>query len=272
MKTNQQQHTQGRLGISAGAAVLLVSLLIAGCGGGGGTPGAVNGVVPSVTPFTGNSYSVTTDNYGMTNPNYLAASTSTLGVVLRSALATSMSDPDFKTVSRIDIPAGVAAHGSYSLGSGGSGTPAFPGTVYFFNGHQSTLLRTVGGSISFSSFGANPGDRVTGSFSAVVEDGSDSATPKATYTIAASFDFVNETAGAVLPAPAAASAAAPSYDAKCAACHALGSYDSTTQGASDLALKGGKLTSQFGSDLPGHQGVTLSQGELSGLKVLLNAY
>lgn len=270
---SNQQHTQTRRGTRLAAAALFAALFIAGCGGGGGTPGAVNGVVPNLTPFAGNAYSVTSDTYGMASPNYLAASSSTLGVVLRSALATSLTDPDFKTVTRIDIPAGMAAHGSYALGSAAPGTPSFPGAVYFFNGHQSTLLRTVGGTISFSSFGANPGDRVTGSFSALVEDGADSATPKATYTIAASFDFVNETSSAVLPAPAAASAAAPSYDAKCASCHALGSYDTTTQGtASDLALKGGKLTAQFGSDLPSHQGVPLAPGELSALKVMLNAY
>jgi len=76
----------------------------------------------------------------------------------------------------------------------------------------------------------------------------------------------------VLPAPPLASAAAPSFDAKCAICHALGSYDTTPGAASDLALKGGKLNSGFGNDLPAHQGVTLSPSELSGLKVMLNAY
>jgi len=255
------------------AALLVLALALAGCGGGGGgsAPAAVNSVSAVQTATPANSFSVTGDDYGMERPTYLAASKSSLGTVLRSAIAASMTDQNFRTLSRIDIPAGAAISTgvSYSLAAGSAST--FPGTVYFFNGHQSTLLRTVGGTITFQAYGRNVGDRVAGSFSARVEDGNDTATPKASYTIAASFDFVTDSYGPVLPAPVSVTtAAATNYDANCASCHALGSHDPSASGASDLALKGGKLNGLFSADLPGHQGIRLSAAEIEGLKVLLN--
>jgi len=253
-------------------ALLALTLISAGCGGGGSSP-AVTGVTPSLpaAPAAANSFVTTSDTYGLVTPNFLAASSSTLGVVLRMALATSMTDPDFKTVSRIDIPAGFTPSGTYALGGSSQGLPAFPGTVYFFNGHPSTMLGTVGGTITFSAFGANTGDRITGSFSAVISDGADSASPKPTYAVAASFDFAAQSAGAVLPAPLAANAAAGSYDANCASCHTLGSYDSTSAGAGDLALKGGRMNGLFIPGAVSHQGLRLNAGEISALQVFLNA-
>lgn len=271
MKTNSTRHFQHSFATCTGSALLLLTLVIAGCGGGGSAPSTVNGVVVPSTPAAANSFTITSDSYGMASPSYLAASSSTLGVVLRSAIATSMTDPNFKTISRIDIPAGFAAHGTYSLAGASAGLPVFPGAVYFFNGHQSTLLSTVGGTINFSSFGANPGDRITGSFNAVVEDGGDSGTPKATYSIAASFDFTADTNAPVLPAPPAADLAAPDYDANCASCHALGSYDTSRSAAPDVALQGGKMNGLFVPDVAGHQGLRLSSARISALKVLLNS-
>jgi hypothetical protein len=272
MKTTSTRHFQHSFATCTWSALVLLTLVFSGCGGGGSAPSAVNGVVaPSTTPPAANSFTITSDSYGMVSPNYLAASTSTLGVVLRSALATSMTDPDFKTVSRIDIPAGFTPSGTYALGGNPQGLPAFPGTVYFFNGHPYTLLSTVGGTITFSAFGANSGDRITGSFNATVSDGADSSTPRPTYSIAESFDFAAQSAGAVLPAPVAASAAAASYDANCASCHALGNYDSTSAGASNLALKGGRMNGLFTPDTVSHQGLRLDAGQISALKVFLNA-
>jgi len=264
MKARTTNTTQLKIAVrSLGAAVLLLTLVLAGCGGGGSAPATV-GVAPSVL---GNSYTMTSDSYGMASPNYLTSSSSGLGVVLRTALATSMSDPSFKTVSRIDIPPDFSPAGTYSLGTAAPGAPAFPGAVYFFNGHLSTLMHTVGGTITFTSFGSSTGDRVTGSFNAVVADGGDG---QASYSIAASFDFATGTSGAVVPAPAAPNQAAAKYDALCASCHALGAYDTTQSGASDLALKGGKMNALFTADQATHQGLQLTAAEISAMKVLLN--
>ena len=228
---------------------------------------------PAQSPVAANAFAVTGDSYGMQNPTYLASTKSTLGIVLRTALATSMTDPNFKTVSRIDIAPGAAITPAvvYSLGSATAANPAFPGNLYFLNGHPSTLLSTVDGTISFSSFGAVTGGRITGSFNAIIEDGNDSATPKARYSIAANFDFTTDSFGPITPAaPATTQAASASYDANCASCHSLGSYD-TTGSAGDLALKGGKLGTLFSADQPSHQGLSLSANDIGALKVLLNS-
>ncbi len=254
------------------AFLSLALIIVAGCGGGGGGETAPAGVsappaAQSQQPAA-NSFAVTSDGYGMENSTYLSSTKSALGIVLRGAIASGMTDPNFKTVSRIDIASGaaIAPETTYSLGAGGN---VFPGSVYFFNGRQSTLLRTIGGSITFSSYGSNPGDRISGSYSAVVEDGNDPA--GASYTIAASFDFATDSNAPVTPAPASmAVSAQPSYQAFCASCHALGSYDQTVAGASDLSLKGGRLNGSFSAH-PAHQGITLTASETSNLKVLLNS-
>jgi hypothetical protein len=253
-----------------GAALYLALLLMGGCGGGGesGAPAALN-TAPAAPALAAQSasFKLTGDDYGIESATYLSATKSGLGIVLRAALASSMSDPAFRNISRIDIAPGAAiiAQGGYTLG----GTGNFPGSVYFFDGHQSTLLRTTGGSITFNRYGSNSGDRISGSFSAVVEDGNDPS--KHSYTIAADFDFIVDASGPVLPAPASlALSGEPPYQAHCAFCHALGSFDPTSAGGPDLALKGGVVGTRFSPGQPGHQGVTLSAGEIEGMKVLLN--
>lgn len=270
--TTETQRAFGR-GITATFLSLALALM-AGCGGGGGgsSPAAVNTVSGSPSAQgAASSFTLTSDSYGMENSTYLSASKSSLGIVLRSSIASSMTDPNFKPVIRIDIApsASIAPSAVYSLGAATATTPAFPGSVYFFNTHQSTLLKTVGGTITFTSYGSNSGDRISGSFSAVIEDGNDPS--QANYTVAANFDFVTDSYGPVLPAPASlALAAQGSYDANCASCHALGSHDPTAGSASDLALKGGRMNGIFSADLPSHQGIRLATGEINALKVLLN--
>ncbi|OGU11848.1 MAG: hypothetical protein A2075_01180 [Geobacteraceae bacterium GWC2_58_44] len=265
------------IGYGFRAAVVSVALLFSGCGGGGGgsAPAAVNSVTPASpqAPQAENSFAITSDNYGIGNATYLAATTSTSGLVLRAAIASSMTDQEFKTVSRIDIanPGAVAAGVAYSLGGAAGGAPAFPGTVYFFNGHPSTLLQTAGGSIIFTSYGSNPGDPVSGSFTALVVDGSDSATPKASYTIAANFSFTTGSFGPILPAPVPVPlVASATYGAICASCHTLGSLDSVPGSGPELSLKGGRLNTLFGAGVAGHQGITLADAEISAVKILLN--
>jgi hypothetical protein len=258
-------------------AILSLALLFAGCGGGGGgnAPAAVNGVVasqPAQVQAAANAFTVTSDNYGMQSATYLSSSKSSLGIVLRSAIASSMTDQNFKTVSRIDIApnAAISTAKSYSLGAATAASPVFPGNLYFLNGHASTLLKTVDGTISFSAFSGDSGGRITGSFSAVVEDDNDPA--KARYTIAANFDLTTDSFGPLASAsPVQAAASSAGYDAKCASCHALGGYDTTASGAGDLALKGGKLSALFSPDQTGHQGIRLAASDISALQILLNS-
>jgi len=266
-------------GLSIKTAILSLALLVAGCGGGGGSAPAVNGVAASApapqAQAATNSFSVTADDYGMQGATFLASTKSSLGIVLRAAIASSMTDQNFQTVSRIDIQpdAAISAGSVYSLGTASAARPAFPGNLYFLDGHPSTLLRTVDGSISFSSFGGNTGDRISGSFSAVIEDGNDAATPKARYTIAADFDFTTDSFGPATPAaPSQLKAASTSYDANCASCHALGSHDTTSAGAGDLALKGGAMNALFSAGQSSHQGIRLAASDITALKVLLNSY
>lgn len=246
------------------AVISLTFIVMAGCGGGGGGEGSAPAAV-NTAPV--NSFAIAGDDYGIENANYLSATKSSLGIVLRAAVASSMTDPDYKTVTRIDIAPGAAvAQGvTYPLAAGA----ASPAGILFLNGHGSTLMKTTGGSITFSRYGGNAGDRISGTFAAVVRDDGDPAQPS--YNIAGSFDFVCDSFGALLPAPASlALSAQPGYQARCASCHALGSYDQSASGAPDLALMGGRMNAVFSADLPGHQGVSLSAGEIAALKVLLN--
>jgi hypothetical protein len=216
---------------------------------------------------------MTSDNYGMENATYLAASKSSLGIVLRAAIASSMTDQNFETVTRIDIPpsASISTGSVYSLVATTATGQAFPGNVYFLNDHPSTLLKTVDGTISFAAYGSNSGDRISGTYSAVIEDGNDPSTPKPRYTVTANFDFLVDSFGPVLPTPpSVAIAALATYDANCAACHSLGSHDTTATGASDLALKGGRMNGIFTPGTPSHQGISLAASDINALKVLLN--
>jgi predicted small lipoprotein YifL len=251
--------------------IISLSLSLSGCGGGGGggsAPAAVNSVVPdSSAQGAGNAFAITSDNYGMENPTYLSSSRLNSSIVLRTAIASSMTDPNFKTVSRIDIdnPGAVTAGVNYSLGGAAPGTPAFAGNLYFFNGHQSTLLQTVGGTINFNSFAGTAAGVISGSFNAQVLDKADGTV----YAISGNFSFASDSSGpvAAIPVPAVASS---SYGANCASCHTLGSLDATQGSGPDLSLKGGKLNTIFTASVAGHQGITLAGSEISALKVLLN--
>jgi hypothetical protein len=189
---------------------------------------------------------------------------------MRAAIAGSMVDPNFSTVFRIDIVQSeqIVGPGSYTLGVSGS-----PVEILFFNGHRSSLLNTVSGSITFTSYGVKSGDVVAGNFETVVEDQNPDAVPRPTYAFKGSFHFVVNTHGALVPTLSPVPAGATgNYNEKCASCHALGSLDySSAGGAPDLALEGGRVPGKFTADVPGHNGITLNAEAIQGLKVLLNA-
>lgn len=256
---------------------LCTHLALSGCGGGGGSqPVAQNtgSTSPAPAESARNSYALTEDTYGLQNATFMAATRNDASIVLRAAIATSMTDPDFTTVFRIDItqPTQLSGPGSYAIGGDGAAMPAFPGEILVFNGHQSSLLHTVSGTITFTSCGRNSGDVLAGNFAITVEDGNSAVLPPPAYAIKGNFSFVLDTFGALIPAISPIPvAAAGYYDAKCASCHALGSYDPTAAGAPDLALKGGELPGRFIPDQPGHDAITLSATEIRDLMIFLNA-
>lgn len=272
-----------RIALFLGA--LCVHVMLSGCGGGGSDQGAQNAGVTTPSSSlaeagapafdnTHNYYSLADDTYGLQNATFLAATRSDSTIVLRAALATGLTDPNFSTVFRIDLlqPAQVSSFGTYAIGSSGANLPAFPGEIIFFNGHKSTLLNTTAGTITFTSYGRNSGDLIAGSFSVQVEDDNFAGVPRPSYLVKGEFSFVLDASGAIVPTPSPVPAAAAGiYDAKCAGCHALGSYDGSANGAPDLALKGGEIAGKFTAGQPGHDGIVLSASEMRDLQILLNA-
>jgi mono/diheme cytochrome c family protein len=61
------------------------------------------------------------------------------------------------------------------------------------------------------------------------------------------------------------------YDASCAGCHKLGSYD-ISGSAPDLSAGGSKVDGKYTADKSGHKGVTLTSTQISNLKTFLNAH
>ena len=194
--TTETNRREGTLRNRTAALVISLALVVmAGCGGGGGnSPTGVD--TTSATTTASNSYTVTGDSFGLQKATYLSSDKSDIGIVFRAAIATSITDPNYKTVTRIDIDPGAAVipQVTYTLGNTGA-TPAFAGNIYFLNGESSTLIRTVGGTITFTRYGGNVGDRVSGSYNAVIENDNDPAKP--TYTVSATFDFVTGSYGPV---------------------------------------------------------------------------
>lgn len=258
----------------------VATLLIAACGGGGGDTSA-GGVTTTAAPPANvsskeykNSFNLTGDTYGTQKATYLSATSSDGAYVLRSAIASSMTDPGFTSIFRIDIkqPTAITENAAYAVGGAKSSLPAFPGDIYIFNGHPSTMIKAVSGAITFTSFGVGSGNIIAGNFEVQAEDQNPSITPRTAYTFAATFSFALDSYGPIIPAPLPVPASGGSlYDSRCANCHMLGDYDSTSNGASDLSLKGGITGLRFTAGIADHQGVLLSVAELKDLKIFLNA-
>jgi len=241
-----------------------------GCGGGSGGGQSAGVTVPSTSSEAVSSYVLSEDSYGLQNATFMSATNSNGLFVMRAAIADSMTDPGFSTVFRIDVvqPQLISGPGSYAVGAAGS-----PVEILFPNGHKSFLLNTVSGTITFTSYGVHTGDVVAGNFEVIVEDQNGGSDPSLTYTVRGNFSFIVNMSGALVPAPIPVPAAAASdYDANCASCHALGSYDKTSsENSPDLSLHGGNIPDHFTAGVPGHNGITLTAQEIHNLKILLNA-
>jgi hypothetical protein len=248
----------------------LLGHVLAGCGGGGGGSSAGSSTpAPYSAPAAKNSFTVTEDSYGLQSATYLTAEQGSGTIVLRAAIATSLTDPSFKTVMRIDIPSpSVIEPGTYALGTAGAGSRAFPGGVLIFNGHPSTMLQAASGTITFTSFGTNNGDLIAGNMVLVFVDRNSPLLPTPTYTCKANFAYYVNSYGPTTPSPQQVNGASL-YAGNCGGCHSLGSYDQS--GTPDLALRGGELNGLFSADMPGHKNITLSAHEIWALRVFLNA-
>jgi hypothetical protein len=173
---------------------------VSGCGSGGSGTSSPPASVYTPTPatVTNNSYSLSADTFGLKNANFLAATNENGVFTLRVAIAASLTDPNFTDVYRINIlqPTQISAPGTYSIGgNGGSTIP--PCEILFFNGEKSSQLDTISGAITFSSYGANTGDLVAGTFAVQIEDAGSIAVPKPVYTINGNFSFVVNMPGAI---------------------------------------------------------------------------
>ena len=255
------------------STVLIMAL--AGCGGGGGGGSLPEGSSATSHPTPGvNSVTVTEDSYGLQNPTYLTSNHGDGIFVMRAAIASADTDPNFRTLFRIDVfsPAAIDRNGTYRIGDGGSGLPGFPGEILFFNGHQSTLLCTVEGTVTFTDFGTNTGDLIAGNFVVSVADGYSAITPQPLYSVKASFSFTLDSSGPVVPMMSPIPAGSLTcYTTKCSSCHALGTLDPVAESAPELSLKGGLIEGMFTAGVTGHQGIKLTASEISDMKVLLNA-
>ena len=256
---------------------LATHLALNGCGGGGSdesgnavvtesSESAVvmessdNVVASASSNSAGNSYLLTEDTYGLQNATFMSATNSNGLFVLRAAIASKMTDPNFTTVFRIDILK-ISGPGTYAVGVANAKVG-----ILFFNGHRSTLLNTISGTIKFTSYGAKSGNVVAGSFAVVVQDQNSISRP--TYPVKGNFRFVVNTSGVLMPTPTPVPAAASEvFNANCASCHSLGIYGSAT----DLALKGGEIGSNKYADVPEHKDITFKEPEISYLKILLNS-
>lgn len=255
----------------------VVIMALAGCGGGGGSlpTGSSATSSPTSNPASSaNSVTVTEDSYGLQNPTYLTSDQGSGTFIMRAAIASADTDPNFRTVFRIDVfsPAVIARNGIYRIGSAGSGLPGFPGEIQFFNGHQSSLLRTVEGTVTFTDFGMHSGDLIAGNFVVTIADGYSAIAPQPLYSVKANFSFTLNASGPAVPTQSPVPAGSLAcYTAKCSSCHALGTLDPVAESAPGLPFTGGSIEGRFTPDVTGHQGITLTASEIRGLKVLLNA-
>ena len=118
---------------------------------------------------------------------------------VQAAIADTVSDPEFKTILRIDIPKSEDA----PLPNLGGRTFAFeesalhdkfPGRVIVFNGKKSVLKKVESGTISFTP-DSSAADHVNGSFDVVLIDYDVPTVPAPRYHLRASFSFQMGTYG-----------------------------------------------------------------------------
>ena len=83
--------------------------------------------------------------------------------------------------------------------------------------------------------------------------------------------FLDAPTATTTPTPAPAPTTGQgTYDANCASCHRLGTYD-TSGSAPNLSGDGSEVDDEYRAGVSGHKGITLSATEISNLKTFLNS-
>lgn len=180
---------------------------ISGCGSGGSGGSQNSGVTATSSSnitspeSVGNSYSLT-DDYGFQPANFMSTESNNTGGFVLRVTNTEMITPDNSgDIFRIDFlqPSLISVNGgTYSIGDNNE-NPPFPGQILFFNCNNSGYLITTSGTITFTSFGANSGDVVVGSFDVQMEDRNPSNNSIPIYHVAGNFSFVVNSSGPLSP-------------------------------------------------------------------------
>ncbi len=173
--------------------VAVACFVLNGCGSGGTGDSSVQaaGDTPSPAVSIKNSYALTLDTLSLKRADFMAATNENGVFTLRTAIADGVNDPDFVDVIRIDIlkPEQITAPCTYIVGDTANAAIS-PCDIIIFNGEKSTMLNTVGGTVSFTSFGMKTGDVIAGAFTVQVEDDGSALDVKPLHTVCGTFSFV----------------------------------------------------------------------------------
>jgi hypothetical protein len=181
--------------------VLTTQFALSGCGS-GGSGGAQNaGVSYSSaslsnlqTVSAANSYSLTS-NFVFPKATFMMATNSGGVFALRVAVAEKMTVDNPADIFRINIlpPYQISINSPYSLGGNDMNNPQAPVEILFNNCQKSSLLNTVSGSITFTSYSEKSGNLVAGNFDVVIEEGNSGPS----YPVQGSFNFVVNSSGPI---------------------------------------------------------------------------
>jgi hypothetical protein len=180
---------------------LTTHFALSGCGS-GGSGGAQNAGVTfspislSSSPAVSaeNSYSLTGD-FVFPKATFMMATNSGGVFVLRVAVADKMTVDNPADIFRINIllPYQIKINSPYSLGGNNMNKPQAPVEIIFYNCQKSSLLNTISGSITFTSYSEKSGELVAGNFEVVIEEGNSGPS----YPVQGSFNFVVNSSGPI---------------------------------------------------------------------------
>jgi hypothetical protein len=174
-----------------------LALLPLACGNGGGGGGTTAGANNNQGKADINYLTVTSDNYGLLTPNFYYSVNNNVLWSIQSSVASSIWDPNFRSVIRIDIektggimpvinkPFSIEDNGQYEK---------FPGTFSVFNGQESVLKKVEQGTIVFTA-DSNPSGIVSGVFDVILTDYDASLISPPLYHISGTFHFTMGTYG-----------------------------------------------------------------------------
>lgn len=146
-------------------------------------------------PGHANYFVVTSDDYGIRTPNFYYSTNNESFWSVQAAVAENVTDPDFRSVIRIDITKenGVMPdiNKSFSIEDNPQ-YEKFPGSILVPNGQKSTGRKVERGLISFETGSSG---NVKGSFDVVLTDYDSATVPAPRHRLEGNFKFVMGTYG-----------------------------------------------------------------------------